>query len=77
VELIDQRKSTLDFKYDLGECRVIDKDAPESAIAYDEQYIRSLYQEHGMMIIEPVHYGSWCGRQRFLSYQDIIVAIRI
>ena len=66
VELVDQRKNALDFKYDFGEYRVIDKDEPEAAIAYDERYIRSLYQKHGMMIMEPVHYG----------YQDIIVAIR-
>ena len=76
VGLVDQRKSTLDFKYAFGKYRVIDEDAPESAIAYAEQYIRSLYQKHDMMIMEPVYYGSWCGRQDFLSYQDIIVAIR-
>lgn len=76
VELIDQRKSTLDFKYDLGGYRVVNKDAPESAVAYAEQYIRSLYQKNDMMIIEPVYYGSWCGRGDFLSYQDIIVATR-
>jgi SAM-dependent methyltransferase len=76
VELIDQRKSTLDFKYDFGGYRVIDKDVPESAVAYAEHYVRSLYQKHDMMIIEPIYYGSWCGRQDFLSYQDIIVATR-
>ena len=76
LALIDQRKSTLDFQYDFGEYRAIDKDVRESATAYDEQYIRSLYQKHDMVIMEPVYYGSWCGRQDILGYQDIIVATK-
>lgn len=30
-----------------------------------------------MNIVEPIHYGLWCGRDEFLSYQDIILAKKI
>lgn len=75
-KLIDRGKSTLSFKYDFGNYRVIDRDVPETAVAYDEQYIRILYKKYGITIIDPTYYGSWCGRQDFLSYQDIIVATK-
>ena len=47
---------------------------PESAVAYDENFILNLLQEHSLKIIPPVYYGSWCGRKSFLSYQDILIA---
>lgn len=74
LNLIQQGQSTLDFRYDFGRYRSIDKKVPESAVAFDEQYIRSLYQQHNMMLIDSPHYGSWCGRQHPLNNQDIIVA---
>jgi hypothetical protein len=43
-------------------------------VAFEENYIRTLYGKYGLRIMEPIHYGSWCGRRNFLSYQDIIVA---
>jgi ubiquinone/menaquinone biosynthesis C-methylase UbiE len=73
LKLIDTNLSTLDFKYDIGECYTIDKDEPESALAYHERSIRILYEKYGLSIVEPIHYGSWCGRKNFLSYQDIII----
>jgi len=75
-KLIRDGKTTLDFRYSFKGYSTIDKGIQESAVAYDEQYIRALYKNNGMILIEPIHYGSWCGRQDFLSYQDIIVAQR-
>jgi SAM-dependent methyltransferase len=37
--------STINFRHDFGEYRTKDKDTPEAAIAYPEDYIRSLYAE--------------------------------
>jgi ubiquinone/menaquinone biosynthesis C-methylase UbiE len=73
LKLIDTNSSTLDFKYDIGECHTIDKHEPESAVAYNERSVRILYEKYGLNIVEPIHYGSWCGRKTFLSYQDIII----
>jgi ubiquinone/menaquinone biosynthesis C-methylase UbiE len=73
-KLIDAKKSKLDFKYVFGGYRTTNKSVPEAAIAYDEQMVRVLFEKHGLRIKEPIHYGSYCGRQNFLSYQDIIIA---
>lgn len=74
LELIIAKKSTLDFKYEMGEYRIINTNMPEEAVCYDEPLILSLYEKYGLKIKEPIHYGAWCGRRDFLCYQDIIVA---
>ena len=45
-------------------------------LAYEEATVRQLFSRHRLRILEPVHYGNWCGRAEHLSYQDIIVAER-
>jgi len=47
---------------------------PESAIAYNENFILNLLQKHSLKLIPPIYYGSWCGRKSYLSYQDILIA---
>ena len=74
LKLIDARLSTLDFKYYIKGYRTINKNRPESAVAYDEKFIKDIYEKYELNIVEPIHYGSWCGRGNFLSYQDIIMA---
>ena len=71
--LIDRRYSKLDFSYAADGYRCISQAHPEDAIAFSEATIRNLYQSHGFQIVEPVRYGSWCGRDEFLSFQDIII----
>lgn len=66
-------RSSLNMKYSLDGCWTTDKEVPETAIAFDEEYIRSLYSRVELQI-ETVRYGAWCGRQEYLTYQDVIVA---
>lgn len=68
--------STIDFRHDFGGYRTKDRETPEAAIAYPENYVRSLYAERGLGIVEPIRYGAWPGRREFLSYQDVVVALR-
>jgi ubiquinone/menaquinone biosynthesis C-methylase UbiE len=75
-QLINSGKSTLDFKYQLGKYRTQDPYIPEAAICYDEEFILGLYEKYGLKIKQSIHYGSWCGRAKFLSYQDIIIALK-
>ena len=49
---------------------------PEAAIAFEEGYIVTLFRTNGMTIDNSIHYGSWCGRDDYLSFQDIVVSIR-
>jgi len=50
---------------------------PEAAIAYEESFIHDCYQRNGLLIKQAIHYGSWCGRREFLSYQDIVIANKL
>jgi ubiquinone/menaquinone biosynthesis C-methylase UbiE len=45
----------------------------EKAVAYSEEDVLSDFENVGMSV-EPVRYGSWCGRAEFLSYQDVLIA---
>jgi SAM-dependent methyltransferase len=74
MNLIHSGRSSLDFKYQLGDCLVVDESVPELAIAYEEETVRKLFENYGLVINEPIQYGSWCRRQDFLTYQDLIVA---
>ncbi|MBI2639227.1 class I SAM-dependent methyltransferase [Candidatus Peregrinibacteria bacterium] len=67
-------KTHQNFSYDKRGFWTTDFDVPETAVAYDEFFVKQLFEKFGFEIAEPIHYGSWSGRQDFLSYQDIVVA---
>ena len=67
-------KGLLDFKYEITECcKTVNPKMPEYAIAYDEGFVLSLIGKYRLVVDQPVHYGSWSGRERFLTYQDVIL----
>jgi len=66
--------STFNFGFAMDGFSAVNEKIPEAAIAYNEDDIESLYERCGLKIVPPVHYGSWCGRKEFLSFQDIVVA---
>lgn len=72
--LIIKGISTQNFVYEIGGCYTTGLENPEQAIAFTELDIRNLYGKYGLSVQEPIRYGSWCGRERFLSYQDIVIA---
>lgn len=74
LKLVDAKLSKFDFKYDFGFYRLMDLDIPEIGVAYQEDFILSLYEKSGLKLIQPIQYGKWCGRTEFLSGQDIIIA---
>ncbi len=76
LRLIDAGASSLNFGQVLSNCHVNDPDNPEFAVAYHEEYVRTLFNKVGLAIHEPVYYGSWPRRNEYLSYQDIIIASR-
>lgn len=49
-------------------------DIAETAIAFEQEFVESLYRKAGLTIVQ-CEYGSWCGRRSALSYQDLIVAV--
>lgn len=73
LTLLNQGKGDLSFNFDIDpNSMTISKENPEDAIAYNEAYIFYIFSKYNLNI-ERIHYGSWCNRKNFLSYQDIIV----
>lgn len=62
------------FKYTFEDCMVIDPQMPEASIAHPENEIRNIYEKWGLKILDPIHYGDWCGRKTFVSSQDMVIA---
>jgi SAM-dependent methyltransferase len=77
TNLIRSGNSRLDFRYEVEGCLTTDKNTPEDALAYDEEFLKRLFNRHGLTIIQPIYYGSWCNRQNFFGYQDLIVVEKI
>jgi ubiquinone/menaquinone biosynthesis C-methylase UbiE len=50
--------------------------SPEDAVAFQESFVRELYRQNQLRILEPIHYGSWSGRPTDVGYQDLIVAVK-
>jgi len=71
--LVRAGMSEMDFRYDLNGCVSTNQNTPEVAIAYEEEAVRKLFEKNGL-IQDPIYFGSWCRRETFLTYQDLIVA---
>jgi SAM-dependent methyltransferase len=74
--LIQKGSSTQNFVYKLEGCVTADPENPEASLAFEEWYVRDLFAGLGLSIREPIHYGAWCGRKEYLSYQDIVIATK-
>jgi SAM-dependent methyltransferase len=75
IELIDAGKSALPYHHQFESYRSVERDEPETSIAYYEDDTRALYEKAGLQIEEPIHYGKWCGRDG-LAFQDIVIAYK-
>lgn len=73
---LDVNTGELNFQYEGDGYRTIHKTRPEYGLALYEEWVRKLYKTNGLRILNPIRYGSWCGRGDFLSQQDIIVAVK-
>ncbi|MBE7552127.1 MAG: class I SAM-dependent methyltransferase [Anaerolineales bacterium] len=71
--LAAQGQNSIDFRYGSGPYRTRSEITPESAVAYDEVFLRQLIAQCGLQLIEPARYGAWSGRSDGLSYQDILL----
>ncbi len=66
--LIKDGKAALEFLDPDEHVAVLDVDLPEEAVAYDERWVRE------RLTVADVKWGSWCGREQFTSFQDVILA---
>jgi len=71
--LITRGESTLAFGNVREGYATVSCDIPEKAIAMVESVVMSFYARLGLKV-SGVYYGSWCGRENTMSYQDLILA---
>jgi len=76
LELIASGRSTVDLRYQFGPSRAVSRKTPELAIGYDINFVTSLYEKSGLKVSHPIRFGSWCGRSEYLSYQDLVLAVK-
>ena len=65
------------FRHPVGSCRVTYEEAPEAAVAHSEEFVLQASERSGLRVVGPIHYGQWSGCDRFLTWQDVIVAERV
>lgn len=73
IGLIQQARSSIALTHGLDGCQVLDPQFPETAIGIPENDFMRACDRQGLRSIPPNHYGSWCGRESYMSYQDIVV----
>ena len=76
LTVMHANKSAINLNINLGSCWVADASDPEAVTGYEEDFVRAVYDRYQLEIEEPIHYGAWCGREKFLSYQDLILAFK-
>jgi len=73
---VSQGRSRLPFSVQGKGYTTISEAKPESAVAYEEARVAEVLAQNGLEILHPIRYGSWCGRSKYLSYQDILVVTK-
>lgn len=74
--LIAAGQTAYRFVHDFETHRVINPRLPQAAVAYPEARVRGWLAASGLAVQEPIHYGNWCARPRFVDGQDIVIAVR-
>lgn len=73
-DLIRSGQSKHNFKYRVEGCLTVSEKDPESAIAYDEDWVIKSFKRHGLNVVQPIQYGSWCRRSDLRTSQDIVIS---
>jgi SAM-dependent methyltransferase len=76
LRLKDTKASSLSIRkpYLKGQVLVYKRWRPEAAVAYPEETVRRIFRESGLLLREPILFGTWCGRETGISFQDIVIA---
>jgi ubiquinone/menaquinone biosynthesis C-methylase UbiE len=66
-------RQELQFNFGEGVWRYMYEHSAESAVAYEESYIRGVLRKCGLILQRPIYYGRWTGRRDGLSFQDMLI----
>lgn len=72
-QLIAAKKTSHVFVHPIDGGYTSRPDAPECAIAYNQNDVHPWFKDSGLKIIETLP-GLWCWRDKFVSFQDILIA---
>jgi len=75
--LMDGGKSVFRLTIPRQDCMILREDQPENAVGYPEDFIRQCFSRNKLEIVEPIHFGLWSGREKHLSFQDIVLARKV
>jgi len=75
-QLLQQGLSDQNFIYKQEGYVTANLENPEASLALEETYMRNLFSGLDLSLEQPIHYGSWCGRKVFLSYQDLVITTK-
>lgn len=75
--LMEAGRSHRIFSTSIPNGRALRPESPEEAVAFSESYVRASYAKYGLEIVEPIQYGSWCGRCSNVGYQDVVIATKV
>ena len=56
-----------------GAAHFEDGSDPEAVVAYDEAFVRGAHEGRGLEVAS-IHPGYWCGREEYLTWQDVLVS---
>ena len=73
LDLVHRGQSSIPLLHELDGCRVLDPQFPETAVGIPELDFATSCNSVGLNLLPPIHYGSWCRRKSYMSYQDILV----
>lgn len=77
--LMNTQAAIMNIPFDFGNegIRVTEPNNPEAVIGYPETMVRQILTDNGLTIIEPIYFGSWCGRQDSITFQDLVILRKI
>lgn len=73
LRAIEAGTTIFNFRYELGPCRTFDPQTPEEGVAYEEGYVRALFERNGLYVQEPIHYGTWRHKRSYIITHDWVV----
>ena len=73
ARLAAEGRQELQFNFGEGVWRYVYEHSAESAVAYEESFVRGVLRKYGLILQEPIYYGRWTGRRAGLSFQDMLM----
>jgi SAM-dependent methyltransferase len=83
IAMMDAGNGSLRFKHNHATYWTVNDKAPELSTGYEEDYIKDVFERHGLSLAGGVHYGGWSGRPALwdneagnLGDQDLLLATK-